>query len=87
MIYPSHCGLGWGGFDDPNDHPSAVVTRALESGIPKMSDGAVMRPWLQAFFWSGAQVRESIEAAERLGVGWMLWNAVSAYEGEWLPEE
>jgi hypothetical protein len=87
MIYPSHYGRGWGGFDDPNDHPSAVVTLALESGIPKMSGGAIMRPWLQAFFWNTAQVRESIEAAERLGVGWMLWNAVSAYDREWLPTE
>jgi hypothetical protein len=85
MIYPSHYGPGWLGLDNPNDHPDRVVTQAIEAGMPRLEGGAYMRPWLQAFFWNAQQVRESIDAAERAGTGWMLWNAVSNYERSYLP--
>jgi hypothetical protein len=85
MVYPSHYGPNWLGFADPNDHPGAVVDQALRSGMPRLEGGALMRPWLQGFLWNSQQVRESIAVAERAGTGWMLWNAVSAFEREWLP--
>lgn len=87
MIYPSHYSPGWLGFDDPNDHPGAVTADALDDGMPRVDGGTLVRPWLQAFYWSNEQILESIRAAERRGVGWMLWNAVGNYDEGALPGE
>jgi hypothetical protein len=85
MVYPSHYGRNWLGFENPNNHPGAVVGQALDAGMPRLEGGALMRPWLQAFSCSTEQIRESIAAAERVGSGWMLWNSTSAFERDWLP--
>jgi hypothetical protein len=85
MIYPSHYSRGWLNLDNPNDHPTTVVSQALESGMARLEGGALMRPWLQAFSWNTQQVLASIQAAESAGVGWMLWNSNSEYERAWFP--
>jgi hypothetical protein len=86
MIYPSHYGPGWRNLEQPNDHPGLVVSDALATGVPKVTGGALMRPWLQAFGGhTAAQVRESIEAAEAMGLGWMLWSQESNFTPEMLP--
>jgi len=87
MIYPSHYSNGWLGLDNPNDHPAEVVGDALDSGMPRLDGGALMRPWLQGFSWSAEQVQESILTAESSGSGWMLWNAVSQFEPAFIPDE
>lgn len=85
MVYPSHYGPGWLNLPNPNDHPREVVGEALESGMIRMEGGALMRPWLQAFFWDASEVREAITTAEELNMGWLLWNQLSYYEQDWLP--
>lgn len=87
MIYPSHYGPGWLGLDRPVDHPEAVIGNALDGGIPKMAGGAVMRPWIQGWGYSEAQLEASIAAAEERGVGWMLWHSSSDHMKEALPRE
>ena len=79
MVYPSHYSRGWFGFEKPNDHPGEVVGLALEAGLKRLEGPAVVRPWLQDFYYNTAQVREEIEAVEDLELGWMLWNARSSF--------
>jgi len=86
MIYPSHYSPGWLGFDDPNDYPSEVVAQALEYGLPRMQ-GGMLRPWLQAFYYDADQINAEIARAEEHGLGWILWNATSAYQAGWFPRE
>ncbi|MFH1329633.1 MAG: putative glycoside hydrolase [Actinomycetota bacterium] len=86
MIYPSHYSSGWLGFDNPNAHPGEVVGQALDSGLPRMQ-GALLRPWLQAFYYDADQIAEEIRQAEENGLGWMLWNQTSAFEADWFPTE
>jgi hypothetical protein len=86
MIYPSHYSDGWLGFSDPNDHPGEVTADALDNGLPRIGGGTLVRPWLQAFWWTDAQILESIGAAERRGLGWMLWHAGGRYDREALPD-
>lgn len=86
MVYPSHYSEGWLGFTDPNDHPGVVVADALDDGIARLAAGALMRPWLQAFYYNTAQVHEEIAEAERRGTGWILWNASGKYADSWLPD-
>jgi hypothetical protein len=87
MVYPSHYGEGWLGFEDPNDHPAAVTAAALDAGLPRMAATALLRPWLQAFFYSPAEVRAEIMEAERRGLGWMLWNIGSRYSPDAVPTD
>ena len=86
MLYPSHYSDGWLGLPDPNDHPYRVVANALDSAAPRIEAG-VLRPWLQAFWWTNAQIRESIQAAEDRGVGWLLWNSGSRFERAAIPTD
>jgi len=77
MVYPSHYGADWYGFENPNDHPGPMVTRAIEDGMERLPRNVVVRPWLQDFGYTADQVRAQIEVAEGFGLGWMLWNAAS----------
>jgi hypothetical protein len=85
MVYPSHYSNGWLGFDDPNDHPAAVTADALDDGMPRLAETALMRPWLQGFWWTNSQIKASVEEAEARGVGWMIWNAPGNYSAEAIP--
>jgi len=87
MVYPSHYSNGWLGFDDPNDHPYDVTADAIDDAAERIEPGVILRPWLQAFWWTNEEIRRSIQAAEDLGVGWILWNAVSNFDREALPTE
>lgn len=80
MIYPSHYSQGWFGFTVPNDNPGPVVANALADGLDRMDGPAVVRPWLQDFYYSASQVREQIDEVEQRSLGWMLWNANSNFQ-------
>jgi len=86
MIYPSHYSDGWLGFDKPNDHPGPVTADALDDGAPRLTSPALMRPWLQAFYYSSAQIQATIAEAEARGFGWILWNAPGNYSESALPK-
>lgn len=85
MIYPSHYSDGFLGFSNPNDHPAAVTAYALDQGGPRLAHPSLLRPWLQAFYYNGAQVQAGILEAERRGMGWLLWNAGGNYSEGWIP--
>lgn len=85
MVYPSHYSPGWLGFSDPNDHPGPVTADAIDDASARLHPTALLRPWLQAFYYTPAQVRAGIDEAELRGVGWMLWNAGGVYSADALP--
>ncbi|HUG32501.1 MAG TPA: putative glycoside hydrolase [Acidimicrobiia bacterium] len=87
MVYPSHYSPGWLGFDDPNDHPYDVTADALAAARPRMAAGSELRPYLQAFWWTNAQIRRSIQAAEDAGTGWLLWNILSNFDRAAIPTD
>ena len=87
MIYPSHYSDGWLGLDDPNEHPYDVTSDAIQDGLARIQPGVILRPWLQAFWWTDDQVRRSIQAAEDHEVGWILWNAVSNFSRAAIPTD
>ncbi len=87
MIYPSHYSNGWLNLDNPNDHPGIVLGQALEAGMPKLEGGALMRPWIQAFYYDQPLMEEQYDVADEHGIGYLLWNALSAYDPSWLPPE
>jgi hypothetical protein len=85
MIYPSHYSPGWLGYADPNDFPYEVTANAIDAATPRIDVDTALRPWLQGFWWTNAQIRQAIQAAEDRGVGWVLWNVGSSFAAEALP--
>ena len=93
MVYPSHYGPGYLGFDNPASHPFDVILRTMEMGSKQIGDSrARLRPWLQDFtlIWVpddqiveyGAQeVRDQIRAVAEAGTGagWMLYSSDNSY--------
>lgn len=87
MLYPSHYSAGWYGFEAPSEFPAEVIDRALADGMARLSRQVVVRPWLQDFGYTTAQVRAQVEVAEEYGLGWMLWNASSEVTTDALTSE
>ena len=77
MIYPDHYSDGSFGYEKPFDYPGEVITAALADGMPRLDSTAIMRPWLADYYYGPSEVRAEIDATERYGIGWMLWNANS----------
>ncbi|WP_241422875.1 putative glycoside hydrolase [Candidatus Contubernalis alkaliaceticus] len=102
MIYPSHYGSGYFGFDVPDAHPAGTVTHALNDAIKRnahMENPGIIRPWLQSFTaswirgnipYGPQEVRAQIDAALELGIDeYLIWNAGNRYQPDAFlsPEE
>jgi len=89
MVYPNHWGAGWFGFDVPANHPGPVVDGSSRNALERLSGTkTVVRPWLQDFGGYGpTQLRAQIDAADALGLGWMIWNAGSRFSEAGIPTE
>jgi hypothetical protein len=87
MIYPDHYSDGSFGYETPFDNPYGVIDAALAAGMPRLQATAIMRPWLADYYYGPSEVRAEIDAAEKYGIGWMLWNANSNHTpGALKPE-
>jgi hypothetical protein len=91
MVYPSHYGTGYYGWDTPGNHPEivAIGTKATLGQLQKVGSTALVRPWLQAFMWRspdyGPQYlhQETLEAQKGGGVGYSMWNPGGSYVDAW----
>jgi len=86
MVYPSHYYPGFEGFNNPADHPYAVVYSSLiqEKDLVIPNKKAQLRPWLQDFdlgaVYDSTKIRAQTQAAEDAGTsGWFMWNARNVY--------
>lgn len=93
MIYPSHYGTGWYGFDVPDQEPYDVTRAALREAIEKNASQEhvpVIRPWIQGFTATWVQgykeytpevIADQIIAAHELGIEeYLVWNAENVYD-------
>ncbi len=92
MIYPSHYGAEWYGFDIPDQNPYGVTIGALREAIERnaaQDSPGVIRPWLQAFTatWVSGHIEytpeiiaEQIRAVKEMGIDeYLLWNSRGNY--------
>jgi hypothetical protein len=88
MVYPSHFGVGFQGYEVPGDHPDIVAIgtkKAIETMHEAGVDNVVVRSWVQAFPWksphfgSGYIAEQIKEAKNGGGVGWLAWNSGGEY--------
>jgi len=86
MAYPNHWGTGWFGYATPADHPAGVIDASMRDALSRVGGTTTMRPWLQDFGGYGpSEVRAQIDAADALGLGWMVWNAGSVFTEAGFP--
>lgn len=91
MVYPSHYGTGFYGWEIPGDHPEIVGigSKAAIDILEKAGAPAKIRPWLQAFPWksptySPKYIAEEARSADAAGSsGWIAWNPGSEYSVFW----
>jgi len=88
MVYPSHYPIGYMGFQNPADHPYAIIDKAMKDGNEIISSlegvKGKTRPWIQDFnmgaIYNASMVRAQIDAIEdNGGAGWLLWNPRNIY--------
>ncbi len=95
-LYPSSFQFGIPGYRNPVAHPYEIVSLTLararqRTGLPPVQ----FRPWLQAFHdyaydrrpFRALEIRVQIDAAERFGTSWMLWNPHTVYSKDGLKED
>lgn len=93
MIYPSHYGTGWYGYQVPDQEPYGVLSGALKEAIEKnasLENPPVIRPWIQGFTaswvkgyirYTPKEIREQILAGKELGINdYLVWNASNVYD-------
>jgi hypothetical protein len=89
MVYPSHFGKGFLGYDNPAKYPYEVIKYSMDHAIEKAKFASTtkdkIKPWLQAFDlgadYTPNMVRTQIDAVyEKDLKGWLLWNAGSEYD-------
>lgn len=93
MVYPSHYGAGYMGFDNPAAHPYDVILGTMQLGLKQIPDSrARLRPWLQDFtlIWvpdnmivqyGVPEVKAQIKAVAdaKTGAGWQLYSSDNTY--------
>ena len=95
MVYPSHYGKGFYGWDIPGNHPEIVGigTKAAIAKLNGKTDGAVIRPWVQASNWntpdySPKYLHDECTSGEQAGgAGWAMWNPGGFYGDAWRAFE
>lgn len=91
MVYPSHYGTGFYGWEIPGDHPEIVGigSKAAIDILAKAGAPAKVRPWLQAFPWKSPTygpkyIADEAASADAAGTsGWIAWNPGSEYSVFW----
>jgi hypothetical protein len=93
MVYPSHYGTNFHGITDVNEHPYELIMLEMRNSEKKLEEvrnanggqGAMCRPWLQAFSYDFGQVRAQVDACEENNVyTWLFWNASAKYDQEYF---
>lgn len=88
MVYPNHWSSGWFGFSSPAANPGGVVRASMSNAVDRVGGQTTLRPWLQDFGGYGdVEVRAQIDAADELGLGWMIWNSSSTFHTGALPTD
>lgn len=93
MVYPSHYGEWWYGFEVPDAHPYGVLKGSMKEAIEKnaaIESDTIIRPWIQGFtagwieghiFYSPTKIRDQILASKELGINeYLIWDPGNTYD-------
>jgi len=93
MVYPSHYGQGFEGFQNPAETPYEIIKMNLEKGKNRIADTECkLRPWLQDFNMGAVYDKRKIELQKQAvydtdSYGWLLWNPANQYTEEALERK
>lgn len=99
MVYPSHYGPGYLGYNNPAEYPYEVIYRTMEMGMAQLEGKrARLRPWLQDFtlIWvpddqiveyGVTEVQAQIKAVDDVhtDAGWLLYSSDNTYTYAAVP--
>ncbi len=81
MIYPSTFAKHSIGLDYPSLYPYELVHKSVLQGQKRMPANALLRPWLQAYWYPNEEYQVQRLAAEDAHAdGWLFWNAAGHYD-------
>jgi hypothetical protein len=93
MVYPSHYGEWWYGYEVPDAHPYGVLKGSMKEAIEKnaaIESDTIIRPWIQGFtagwieghiFYSPTKIRDQILASKELGINeYLIWDPGNTYD-------
>ncbi len=93
MVYPSHYGEWWYGYEVPDAHPYGVLKGSMEEAIEKnaaIDNDSLIRPWIQGFtagwveghiYYSPSKIRDQILASKELGINeYLIWAPGNTYD-------
>jgi hypothetical protein len=81
MIYPSTFIPGNLGLADPTAHPYDVIFRSQNAARERVPPSTLVRPWLQAYWYSDDEMLWQKQAAnDASSAGWLWWNAAGVYD-------
>jgi len=100
MVYPSHYGVGFYGYDVPDAHPYEIIRMALQEGLERsaaQNNPSVIRSWIQGFTanwvkgyieYDSNAIKAQIRALNSLGLEeYIIWQSSNIYEFEaYLPD-
>ncbi|MFO7887045.1 MAG: putative glycoside hydrolase [Eubacteriales bacterium] len=93
MVYPSHYGEWWYGYEAPDAHPYGVLKGSMEEALEKnaaIENDSLIRPWIQGFtagwveghiYYSPSKIRDQILASKELGIDeYLIWAPGNTYD-------
>jgi hypothetical protein len=83
MVYPSTFIPGNLGYDNPSAEPYGIVYRSQHQAEERVPSYVKVRPWLQGYWYSLAEMRKLKQAAiDAKSTGWSWWNAGGKYDSD-----
>jgi hypothetical protein len=92
MVYPSHYGPGYRGWDTPGNHAEIIgigTRAALAKLAAAKNKTTAIRPWMQASSYKTPNygpkyIQDEIKSAETSGaLGWLFWDPANSYWAVW----
>jgi hypothetical protein len=81
MLYPSTFAAGNLGLANPSAYPYEVIFRSQNAAAARVPQATKVRPWLQAYWYTTAEMLLQKQAAnDANAAGWIWWNAAGIYD-------
>ncbi len=79
MLYPSHFPENFLSLKKPGQYPNKIMKLSLEE--MKKRTTKEIRPWIQGFWYTPAEINAQIDGAEQSGIkNWTVWNPTGRYD-------
>ncbi len=89
MVYPSHFGNGFNGYQNPHNAPYKIVHDSIKRFVEASNGNAEIRPWIQGFplkvnYFGSWFMEEQVNASFDAGANdFVIWSPGNRYGYSW----